>query len=75
MFVSLASLGSMILDVVGNRMDATFLDQTGTVRDTFTIEKTPDSEPPLLTRATAPDDTLFEVTQVDHRRTTVAKRV
>ncbi len=57
MFVSLASLGSLVLDVVGNRMDATFLDETGLVRDTFTIVKSPDSEPPLLTRATAPDDT------------------
>ena len=46
MFVSLASLGSLILDVVGNRMDATFLDDNGTVRDTFTILKSPDSEPP-----------------------------
>ncbi|MBT8064024.1 MAG: DNRLRE domain-containing protein, partial [Gammaproteobacteria bacterium] len=57
MFVSLNSLGSMVLDVAGNRLDATFLDEAGAVRDTFTILKTPDFEPPVITGATAPDAT------------------
>jgi hypothetical protein len=39
MFISLNSLGSMVLDVNGNRLDATFLDQAGVKRDYFTILK------------------------------------
>ena len=39
MFISLNVLGSLVLDVDGNRLDATFLQSTGTVRDTFTILK------------------------------------
>jgi PKD repeat protein len=57
MFLSLNSLGSLVLDVSGNRLDAVFLDQGGAVRDEFTIVKTPDEEPPLLTAATAEDAT------------------
>jgi PKD repeat protein/murein DD-endopeptidase MepM/ murein hydrolase activator NlpD len=81
MFVSLASLGSLILDVSGNRMDVTFLDEAGTVRDTFAIVKTPDGEPPLLTGASAPDDThvvvdfneaLDELEAVDSTNYTIA---
>ncbi len=55
MFVSLNLLGSMVLDVAGNRLDATFLDDTGTVRDTFTMIKTPDFEAPVITGAAAQD--------------------
>lgn len=57
MFVNLIELGSMVLDVSGNRLDATFLDDAGVVRDTFTIVKTPDFDPPLITGATAVDAT------------------
>jgi hypothetical protein len=39
MFISLNSLGSMILEVNGNRLDAAFIDQTGVTRDYFTITK------------------------------------
>ena len=39
MFVSLNSLGSMVLDIDGSRLDAIFLDHTGTRRDYFTIVK------------------------------------
>jgi hypothetical protein len=39
MFVSLNSLGSLVLDVNGNRLDAAFLDQAGVRRDYFTILK------------------------------------
>jgi hypothetical protein len=39
MFLSLNVLGSLVLDVDGNRLDAVFLDSTGAVRDTFTILK------------------------------------
>ena len=39
MFVSLDVLGSLVLDVQANRLDATFLRSTGVVADTFTLEK------------------------------------
>ena len=55
MFVSLESLGSMVLDVSGNRLDAVFLDQTGAVRDEFTLLKTPDIDPPLISNVVAED--------------------
>lgn len=48
MFVGLAELGSMVLDVAGNRLDATFIDDTGAVLDEFTVMKTPDIQPPLI---------------------------
>jgi acid phosphatase type 7 len=39
MFVSLNVLGSMVLDVDGDRLDASYLDNAGTRRDYFTIVK------------------------------------
>jgi hypothetical protein len=39
MLVSLNVLGSVILDVDGSRLDATFLDDTGAFRDRFTMIK------------------------------------
>jgi hypothetical protein len=39
MVASIASLGSMILDFNGTRLDARFLDNNGAVRDSFTIVK------------------------------------
>lgn len=36
---SLAVMGSMVLDVAGDRLDARFLDSTGVARDSFTIVK------------------------------------
>jgi acid phosphatase type 7 len=41
MAVSLAQMGSLILDIDGQRLDATFLSDTGVVRDSFSIEKPP----------------------------------
>ena len=40
MFVSLNQLGSMVLDVQGDRLDAKFLRENGAVADSFTIVKT-----------------------------------
>lgn len=57
MFLSLNSLGSLVLDISGNRLDAFFLDQAGAVQDKFTIVKTPDEDAPLLTSASAEDAT------------------
>jgi acid phosphatase type 7 len=39
MFISLDQLGSMVLDISGNRLDAKFLRETGVVQDHFTIIK------------------------------------
>ena len=48
MFVSLNNLGSMVLDVNGDRLDAKFLRENGTIADYFTIIKggTPPVTPP-----------------------------
>jgi len=42
---SLQQLGSLVLDVNGNRLDATFVREDGNVDDTFTILKIPDNCP------------------------------
>ena len=39
MYISFNLLGSVVLDVNGNRLDLKFLDKTGTVRDFFTMKK------------------------------------
>jgi hypothetical protein len=69
MFISINQLGSMVLDVDGNRLDAKFLRETGAIADSFTIVKggppatpTPTAVPPTATRtptrtATAPPPT------------------
>ena len=41
MFISLRRLGSMVLDVSSNRLDAIFLDDAGSVNDQFTMVKGP----------------------------------
>ncbi|MCI0746977.1 MAG: metallophosphoesterase [Verrucomicrobia subdivision 3 bacterium] len=46
MFISLNALGSVVLDFETNRLDLSFLDSTGVVRDYFTILKPSPSEPP-----------------------------
>ncbi|MFN2378240.1 MAG: metallophosphoesterase [Candidatus Binatia bacterium] len=39
MYISLLRLGSMVLDINGDRLDAVFLDETGAERDWFTLVK------------------------------------
>ena len=39
MYVSQSVLGSMVLDIEGNRLDASFIDSTGARRDRFSIVK------------------------------------
>ena len=56
MFVSLNSLGSMVLDVFDGRLDAVFLDSTGVTLDSFTLLKggvvpAPPAAPSSLTAA------------------------
>ena len=45
MFLSLPRLGSLVLDVDGNRLDATFLSETGERLDYFSIVKGRDMKP------------------------------
>ena len=49
MYISLNKLGSMVLDIDGNRLDAKFLDNTGVVQDFFTILKGTPVAPSNLT--------------------------
>ena len=39
MYISLNVLGSMVLDVNSAQLDASFIDDTGTIQDYFTIVK------------------------------------
>jgi hypothetical protein len=56
MFISLNLLGSMVLDVNGDRLDAKFVDNTAAVRDYFTILK--GAAAPTITTSTLPDGTV-----------------
>ena len=38
-FISLTNLGSLVLDINGNRLDATFVRENGSTPDTFSIQK------------------------------------
>jgi hypothetical protein len=51
MYTSQLVLGSVVLDVQGNRLDATFLDSTGVRRDYFSIVKGTGGSPPPSTPA------------------------
>src|SRR5207253_10172882 len=57
MFISLNVLGSLVLDVNCNSLDATFLDSTGVIRDTFTVLKggapVPGNNPPVANNDSA----------------------
>ena len=56
MAVSFRTLGSMVLDVNGNRLDAIFLDSIITgdgIRDAFTILKVPDTTSPQISSVQA----------------------
>jgi len=55
MFLSLNRLGSLVLDVSGLRLDAAFLDTTGTPLDSFTVLK---GSPGDAGTGTAPSPTL-----------------
>jgi hypothetical protein len=58
MFISLNLLGSMVLDVNDLRLDAKFIDSTGTVRDYFTIDKGSTAPPLAITTSTLPGGTV-----------------
>ncbi|MBI3852391.1 MAG: metallophosphoesterase [Verrucomicrobia bacterium] len=59
MYISLNNLGSLVLDISGNRLDAKFIRENGTTNDFFTIQKLNDPpNPPVLI---APLDCAVEV--------------
>ena len=53
MFTSLNQLGSVVLDINGNRLDARHLRSNGSVTDYYTLIKGPDTTPPALSGAFA----------------------
>ena len=62
MFYSIQNLGSVVLDVDGNRLDAVFISQTGAVLDRFTMINGVDVTPPTILSADAGDATTVFVT-------------
>jgi len=60
MFVSLNQLGSVVLDVSGNRLDAKFITDTGALSDYFTIVKdSPTNAPPAVNITSPTEGTSF----------------
>ena len=57
MFISMSVLGSMVLDVADNRLDAKFIDNTTAIRDYFTLVKGATSVAPTITTNSFPDGT------------------
>ena len=52
MYVSRSALGSVVLDVAGNRLDASFLSVNGELLDTYTLLKdAPEETPPIVVRS------------------------
>ena len=54
MAVSLNEMGSLVLDVTGNRLDATFVRDNSSTPDTFTLIKQGAGNPPAAVSITAP---------------------
>jgi hypothetical protein len=65
MFIGLTNLGSMVLDVNGNRLDAKFVRENGAVADSFTIIKGAVTAPSALS-ATAISATRIDLQWTDN---------
>jgi hypothetical protein len=61
MYISLVELGSMVLDVSGNQLEATFLDKAATVRDSFTITKGTDTFSPTIVSVARTDEAQITI--------------
>jgi hypothetical protein len=61
MHISLAELGSMVIDVYGDTLDGTFLGADGVIKDHFTLIHTPKTYPPTILWAKAHDETTVEL--------------
>ena len=56
MFVSMNTLGSVVIEVNNQRLDALFLTDTGATNDSFTLQKGPAANlPPSITLSSPPD--------------------
>jgi len=55
MYISLNSLGSLVLDIDGNRLDAKFLRSTGEIGDYFTVIKAPPPPPTVEVAGIVPN--------------------
>ena len=66
-FVSLSVLGSLVVDVSSNRLDAFFLNSTGGTNDTYTLRKRTGSKPlsPAEVAARAIGTNAIEVAWID----------
>jgi hypothetical protein len=53
MYVSLNELGSLVIDINGNRLDVSFLNNNRTTTDHFTILKGPDTSAPTIIQSDA----------------------
>jgi len=62
MFTSLNQLGSVVLDVNGNRLDAKHLRANGAVSDYYTLIKGVDTSAPILSNVTTPSATSVQLT-------------
>ncbi len=61
MYLSLNKLGSMVLDVYENRLEAIFIDSLGKIEDQFTITHDLNTFPPELFSVYAPNPLTLEV--------------
>ena len=61
MYIGMLELGSMLLDVSGNRLDAKFVDDAGNIRDYFTITKGSDTYAPTVVMAQSIGATEIDV--------------
>jgi hypothetical protein len=69
MVASMNVLGSMVLDIVGNRLDAVFIDDTGMVRDEFSIIKgSAEASAPIAASSPrlAPSDFVADAMRLDY---------
>ena len=61
MYIDMHELGSMVLDISGNRLDAQFVDDQGTIRDYFTLTKGSDTFPPNVVNAESVSETEVDI--------------
>ncbi|MDQ6859879.1 MAG: metallophosphoesterase [Verrucomicrobiota bacterium] len=59
MFTSEQQLGSLVIDVVGDRLDARFLRETGVIDDYFTIRKDVANSPPSVALSSPVQNATF----------------